>query len=236
MAVFTGRRTRRQIIDQALKKAGNTKILAEAREELSRILENLYVQHEWPWLYTETSLTLTASTALPTNFLKPDSAADTALRGTAVDGTADDWPILLVTPQEWRRRAIPRDETSERPDMAVVDYATSVLKPWPIPSTSVTALLVYKFLPSEVPAGTAGEITTYDANIPTFPYHGYLVDAVEAWALEYEHDPRAGMAFMKLKDSLGLILGTALPPDSNRAASLELDPAIFLTPVDVNTE
>lgn len=38
MAVFTGRRTRRQIIDQALKKAGNTKILAEARVELNRIL------------------------------------------------------------------------------------------------------------------------------------------------------------------------------------------------------
>jgi len=234
MAVYTGRRTRRQIIDQALKKVGNTKIVAEARVELARILENLYVQHEWPFLYAETSLTLTASTTLPTNFLKPDSAPDVALRITAIDGQVEDAPIFIVTPQEWRRRAIPRAETAERPEIAMVDYAASVLKPWPIPDTSVVALLVYKFLPTEIdPAST----TAFDADVPTFPYHGLLTDMMEQWGQEYEHNMvLAADAKGRVQVGLAAVLGTAIPPDSNRADRIELDPAIFGTPLACHEE
>ena len=233
MAVFTGRRTRRQIIDQALKKAGNTKILVEARVELARILERLYLEHEWPFLYTETSLTLTASTTLPTNFLKVESS-DTGLRGTAVDGVTDDWPIFIVTPTTWRRQAIPRTETAERPEFAMIDYATSVLKPWPVPSGSVTALLVYKYLPTELdPTST----TAYDADIPTFPYHGYLTDVLEQWAQEYEHNATAAQLLAaKNRESLAMLLGTAIPKDANQASSIELDPAIFGAAPRVNEE
>lgn len=233
MAVFTGRRTRLQIIDQALKKAGNTKILVEARVELNRIEESLYLQHEWPFLYKETTLTLTASTALPDDFLKVEQS-DTGLRGTAVDGTTDDWAILIVTPTEWRRQAIPRDATAERPEFAMIDYANSVVKPWPVPESSVTALLVYKHLPAEV--SPTVDVAVYDASIPLFPFHGLLTDFLEAWALEYEHDPRASQAFMKNKDSLALVLGNAIPKDANQAASIELDPAIFLSTPAVNKE
>ena len=230
MAVFPGRRTRRQIIDQALKKAGNTKILVEARVELARILEQLYHQYEWPFLYAETSLTLTASTALPADFLKVESP-DTGLRGTAIDGAVEDFSILIVQPTEWRRRAVPRAETATRPDIAMIDYGAAVIKPWPVPESTVTALLVYKALPAEVdPAVTA----TYDADIPRFPFHGFLTDAVEVWALEYEHDPRATVAAVRLREHLSRILGTAIPPDANRASSIELDPGIFSTPAYVH--
>jgi hypothetical protein len=226
MAVFTGRRTRRQIIDQALKKAGNTKIIVEARIELARILENLYLQHEWPFLYTETTLTLSASTSLPSNFLKTESS-DTGLRVTSVDSVTQDSPIQIVTPTEWRRMAIPRDATATTPDIAMVDYGASVIKPWPVPIGLVQALLVYKFLPGEVdPADTV----TFDANIPTFPFHGLLTDYVEAWALEYEHNPAAQMLFMKNKDSLSMVLGTAIPRDANQSNAIELDPQFFSTP------
>jgi len=233
MAVFTGRRTRRQIIDQALKKAGNTKILVEARVELARILERLYLEHEWPFLYTETTLALTASTTLPTDFLKVESS-DTGLRGTAVDGVTEDFPILIVTPTEWRRRAIPRAETAERPDIAMVDYATSTLKPWPIPETTVTALLVYKKLPAEIdPTNTA----VYDVDVPTFPYHGYLTDEVERWALNYEKDYNASSlkATENARD-LAMLLGTAIPKDANQAAEIELDPGIFMPVPHYNEE
>lgn len=232
MAVFTGRRTRRQIIDAGLKKAGNTKILAEARVKLARMLEDLYVQHEWPFLYTEVAVTVTASTALPSDFLKVEES-DTGLRGTAVDGTVDDWSIRIVQPTEWRRMAIPRDETADRPDFAMIDYANGVLKPWPIPEGTVTALLVYKYLPAEVDPGDA---TVFDANIPTFPYHGLLEDMVEEWALDYDHSPRAQVKRVENQAALSMVLGTAIPRDANKAADIPLDPSIFFTPARVNEE
>lgn len=233
MAVFTGRRTRRQIIDQALKKAGNSKILAEARVELGRIIENLWLEHEWPFSYRETALVLVASTTLPTDFLKVESS-DTGLRGTSVDGVVDDWPILIVTPTEWRRRAIPRAETAERPDFAMVNYSTSTLLPWPIPEGTVRAVLVHKFLLAEVdPADTA----TFDADIPLFPYHGYLTDALELWAHQYEHNTtQAAMREAGNARALSNLLANAIPRDANQASTLELDPAIFSTPPRVNEE
>lgn len=224
MAVFAGRRTRRQIIDQALKKAGNTKILAEARVELARILERLYLEHEWPFLYTDAVLTLAAFTTLPTNFLKVESS-DTGLRGQSVDGVTDDFSILIVTPTEWRRQAIPRDETATRPEIAMIEYGTSLLRPWPAPEGTVSALLVYKFLPTEV---DPDDTVTFDLDVPLFPYHGYLTDEVERWALNYEKD--YGAAQLKASENqnaLSLILGTAIPKDANQAAALELDPGIF---------
>lgn len=233
MAVFTGRRTRRQILDAALEKAGNVKIRALARVELLRIEERLYLEHEWPFLYTEATLTLTASTALPVNFLKVESS-DTGLRGLTVDGVTEDFSILLVSPTEWRRAAIPRDETSQRPEFAMIDYAGSLLKPWPVPEGTVTALLVYKYLPTE-PDVT--DTTTYDASVPTFPYHGYLTDAVEEWALNYEKDYGAAQVKQSQnRTALGMILGTAIQRDANQASQLELDPAIFSTPFRVNEE
>ena len=227
MTVYAGRRTRRQLIDQALTVVGNTKIVTQARVELARILEDLYVQHEWPWLYTETTLTLVAETSLPTDFLKVESE-DTGLRGTAVDGETDDWPIYVIGPTEWRRQAIPRDQTSDRPQIAMIDYAQSILKPWPVPESSVTALLVYKALPADVdPADTA----TYDADVPMFPYARYLEAALEAWGFGYEKDMRS----KALKDAenakmLSELLALAIPRDANQAASLELDPVTYLRP------
>lgn len=228
MAVFTGRRTHRQIIDQALKKVGNTKILVEARVELNRILERLYLEHEWPFLYEEASLTLTSSTALPTDFLKVESP-DTGLRGTAVNGVTEDWPILIVTPTAWRRQAIPRAETATHPDIAMIDYAEGVLKPWPIPESTVTALLVYKKLPAE---SDPTDTTTFDAATPTFPYAGLLSDLLEQWGHEYEHNSQAAQLLAaKNARSLSMILGIANPPDTNQADTIELDAGIFATPL-----
>ena len=225
MPVFTGHLTRRQIIDQALKKAGPTKVLVEARLELADRLEKLYVQHEWPFLYQEASLTLTASTALPDRFLQPDADPETALRVTAVDGVTEDHPILLVTPQEWRRRAIPRAETATVPDIAMIDFTTNVLKPWPIPESSVVALLVYKQLPAHI---APTDIATFDADTPVFPYSGVLVAWMEKWAFEYDHNTTQALAAeARYKDELARALGMANPLGTNRSDSIPLDPATF---------
>lgn len=234
MAVFTGRRTRRQIIDQALKKVGNVKILAEARVALADILENLYLEHEWPFLYHEASLTLTASTALPTGFVKADSSSDTALRVATVDGVAEDRPILIVSPQEWRRTAIPRDADAETPDIAMIDYTSAVLKPWPVPSTSCVATLVYKKLPTAI---DPAETSEFDADVPIFPYHGLLTDRMEQWGHEYEHNAaQAAMAGARAREQLAMVLGIANPPETNVAREIPLDPGLFGTPARVNEE
>jgi hypothetical protein len=239
--VFVGRRTRRQIIDQALKKAGNTKIVGEARVELARVLETLYHNHAWPFLMAEASLSLVASTTLPSDFLEPAPQPDTCLQVTTIDGIENYQTVLLVTPEEWRRHAKPRNETGECPIIAMVDYRDGVLKTWPVAETAVVALFTYKALPAEVvvpnpDAPVDAEVTTYDANVPTFPHHGYLTDVIEAWALEYENDSLAPLRRQQCSQTLAGILAKAFPPSSAVGDSIPLDPALFGTPLRVHEE
>lgn len=232
-AVFTGRWTRGTIIDQALKRVGNVKIKALARDRLNRILEELYSQWEWPFLYkvysftfpggnTGGQLTIYASAALPADFLKTEHET-AGLRITTVDGNPQSFPVVEVDPVNFRRRAVPYDQESQRPLVYYVSYGERLIYFWPRPIQACGATLIYKFLPPDMPLTDA---TAYDADIPLYPWGGHLSMEVEAWACQYDRDPRMDQARQEANSAFDNIRNIALPRASQEP-SLPLDPTVF---------
>ncbi len=240
-AVFTGRWTRATIITQALERAGNVKIKHLARDRLNRILEELYTQWEWPFLYKVFSLTfpsgntggqitIYASFSLPSDFLKTEQET-TGLRIIAQDGLTVDFPVIEVDPVQFRRRAIPHDLEGQRPLMYYCSYAEQVAYFWPKPTfVSNQAQLIYKFLVPEVAigSGAASDPVTqaYDAEIPLFPWGGFLSMAVEQWALDYDDNPKAGPKQQEVNATFDNIRNIAMPRASQEM-NIPLDPLMF---------
>ena len=237
-AVFTGRWTRGTILDQALERVGNVKIKHLGRDRLNRILEELYTQWEWPFLYKVTQLgipsgntggqlTLYPSFSLPSDFLKTEEET-TGLRIATVDGIVRDKPIAEIDPVQFRRRAIPHDATADVPRIWYASYAERIGYFWPAPTQAAIANLIYKFLPEDQPIGTGSDAvtTTYDADIPLFPWGGYLSMEVEYWARQYDQDPNAQQTRRDCDASLEMIRQVALPRQSQESV-LPLDPLTF---------
>jgi len=224
MPLPTGRLSRGTIISEALKKAGNTKLTAAARIKLNRILENLYLEYDWPWLTAAGAFSIGgASFALPGDFLKP--ADDAALYVTSVNGVAVRHEVREVD-RETYERVLTTDTTADRPTFWCVDYTNSLGLVYPTPVAPVSATLRYKTLPADV---DVIQTAAYDADIPTFPYHNYLIDAVYQYALEHDEDLRANEELAKLKLSLAQIRGTSNPLRS-QPQTIPLEPSRFRTP------
>jgi hypothetical protein len=226
MAIPAGRLKRGDILRSALQRAGNTKLMvapagqpALARVKLNRILEGLYNEHDWPFLWTEAPVSVGAQFTLPADFLQ----------------SRDDWGLSYVRSDGMRRGVAEVDRytfdtrgrnlraTCEDPLIWTADRARGIGRVWPTPLTALQATLHYKFLPADV---DPLDPVTYDADVPLFPWHDYLIDALYQWALDYEQDPRA-LGFAQLNAArLAQIRGTALPPRS-RERTLPLDPQVF---------
>lgn len=240
-AVFTGRWSRGTILNQALEKVGNDSIRHLARGRLNRILEELYSQWEWPFLYkvatftfptgnTGGALTLYASQSLPSDFLKTEHET-TGLRITAVDGVVQNFPVVEIDPVAFRRRAIPSDRETARPLIYYVSYAEQFIYFWPRPTQSCQATFIYKHLPADVPEGTGATgdpvTTAYDADIPLYPWGGHLAMEVEAWGQQYEQNSqRAAEVRQEANAAFDNIRNIALPRGSQEP-TVPLDPTIF---------
>lgn len=237
-AVFTGRWTRGTIITQALERVGNIKTKHLLRDRLNRILEELYTQWEWPFLYKVSSvafpsgntggqLTLYASFTLPSDFLKTETET-TGLRIATVDGLVRDFPVIEVDPISFRRQAIPHDAVGDVPRIWYPSYAERIGYFYPTPMQAAIGNLVYKFLPADQPIGSGSDAvtTTYDADIPLFPWGGYLSMECEYWARQYDQDPMAQMTRQDCNNSLDMIRQVALPRQSQETV-LPLDPLVF---------
>lgn len=237
-AVFTGRWSRGTILDQALARAGNAKVRHLARDRLNRILEELYSQWEWPFLYKPSTftfpagntgglMTLYASVATPSDFLKTEHET-TGLRITSIDGAVRSVPVVEMDPISFRKRAIPTDQEGQRPIIYYVSYSEQVLYFWPRPTQSCVATMVYKFLPADVPIGTGSDAVTtaYDADIPLYPWGGHLSMEIEAWTLQYDENPRAQEVRAEASSAFDQIRNIALPRDSQEP-TIPYDPRIF---------
>ena len=87
----------------------------------------------------------------------------------------------------------------------------------------LSALLRYRRLPVEpLPADEP-------ADVPVFPYHNYLVQAVFVFALEHERDARAQQEAASRDTLLSLIRRGQAPLRSQRS-DIPLDPLVFRTP------
>jgi len=221
------RMRRRDIIDQGLQRIGNNteSLRKQARIKLNRILQDLYLQWDWPFLWTTVPITVPTNGvfALPTDFLKPED--DQALVLVSTMGTQYLLPLQEVDHLMFAQVARPGTEAT-LPRLWTMDYATKTGQVWPRPVDTCAATLRYKRLPPDVPETPT---QPYDDDIPAFPWDAYLIDAIVQWGMEYEADPRANDQLAKNREQLAMIRGATWPERSFRS-TVPLDPTVFTTP------
>jgi hypothetical protein len=214
------RMNRGDIITQALQRVGNTtnQLRIQARIRLNRILQDLYLQWDWPFLWRTASVTIAPDGrfALPVGFLKCEDDQALTLAGRPLQ------ELDHLTYAQLARAGV----VATQPRIWTIDYAEQVGHVWPSPAAGAGATLRHKILPPDVAVDPP---STYDADIPTFPWDTYLTDAVLQWAMEYEVDPRANDQLLKNREQLGLIRGATWPERSYRP-TIPLDPTVFTTP------
>lgn len=229
MATPTGRLTRGTIIDQAQRLAANTStsLKGEMRVWLNLELQDLYSQWDWPFILTTTTLTLSGLTfALPADFWR--SQDDDALQITAVDGIAQRYRrVPEVDLQRYWRQYDP-DTTNTTPLLWAADRSNDVGRLWPTSTAAVSAQLRYK---RHVPDVATTPTATYDADLPIFPWHSYLVAKLYAMVLQWDEKPMAADALARADGMLARIRGVALPRKSVSDV-VPLDPDTFLPPFE----
>jgi hypothetical protein len=215
------------IITRALTRIGNNtnSLQAQARVTLNRVLQDLYLQWDWPFLWRMLPVTIPPSGIfpLPANFVKPED--DQALLVTGSGGISYTHPVQEVDHLHFERLGSPAAEAT-LPTVWTIDYGTASGRVYPRPMSACAATLRHKWLPPDVAPEPLGP---YNADVPTFPWDNYLQDAIVQWGMEYEADPRANDQLMKNREMLALMRGATWPERSFRS-TIPLDPTFFTTP------
>lgn len=219
-----GRYTRQRIRDLALNRAGNRALDADATDFLSQHLFELYTLADWPFLYVSAPLTITGVTVdLPADFLSIQD--DHGMQVLAVDGHATPNTFVAeLSPEELAARSGPGMQGGAPPSFYAISRSATQASFSPDPSGhSISALVRYRRLPPEpLPAAEPGDI-------PVFPYHNYLVQAVYVFALEHERDARAQQE-AAVRDNLLASIRRGQAPLRSQRSDIPLDPLIFRTP------
>lgn len=217
-----GRYTRQQICDLALNRAGNRSLDRDAKLWLGQTLFDLYTLYDWPFLCVAQAMTITGPAfALPTDFMAAQD--DVALRPTSWDGQGfAGRPLLELDRATFDQHAA--EGSGGVPLYWHADRANNLGLVAPDPAGhALWATLRYKRLPPE-PAAAAEA-----ADVPVFPWHTYLVQAVYVTALQHERDARALPAKLELDAMLATIRRGAFPLRT-QAPTIPLDPTVFSTP------
>jgi hypothetical protein len=219
-----GRYTRQKIRDLALNRAGNRALDADAADFLAQHLFELYTLADWPFLYVAAPLVVTGPTVdLPADFMTAQD--DHAFQIVAIDGAPQaNCFALELSPEELTATAAPAGTSRGVPQYWAVSRSdmTASLAPDPT-GRRIDVRLRYKRLPPDpLPA-------LEPADVPVFPYHNYLVQAVYVFALEHERDARAQAEAATRDNLLGMIRRGAAPLRSQRA-DIPLDPTVFGRP------
>jgi len=220
-----GRYTRQKIRDLALNRAGNRALDADAADFLAQHLFELYTLADWPFLYVSAPLVLTGATVdLPVDFVTPQD--DHAFQIVAIDGAPQaNCFAVEVAPEQLAACAAPAGATSHGvPTYWAVSRSDTTATVAPDPTgRRIDVLLRYRRLPPEpLPADEP-------ADVPVFPYHNYLVQAVYTFALEHERDARA-LQEAGVRDNLLTMIRRGASPIRSQRADIPLDPLIFGRP------
>jgi hypothetical protein len=217
-----GRYTRQKIRDLALNRAGNRALDADAADFLAQHLFELYTLADWPFLYVSAPLVLSGPTVdLPADFMTAQD--DHAFQLVAIDGAPQaNCFAVEVSPEELTAMAAPTAHGV--PQYWAVSRSDTTARVAPDPTgRRIDVLLRYKRLPPEpLPA-------VEPADIPVFPYHNYLVQAVYVFALEHERDARA-QAEAASRDTLLAMIRRGAAPLRSQRADIPLDPLVFGRP------
>jgi hypothetical protein len=218
-----GRYTRQRIRDLALNRAGNRALDAEAKDWLAQHLFELYTLADWPFLYVSAGVTISGPTfALPDDFVTPQD--DHALEIVSVDGQATGGNFVAeVSPEHLTALA-------QGGGHGTPPYAWSVSRsdrighvfPDPVGHVVVGTIRYRRLPPDPLPAEEP-------TDVPVFPFHNYLVQAVYVFALEHERDARAVQA-AGVRDQLMQMIRRGTAPLHSQRADIPLDPLVFGTP------
>lgn len=223
-AIPTGQMTRLQIRDLALNRAGNRALATDAISWLAEILFDLATLWDWPFLMVTTTVTITGPTFdLPSGadgafYQTQDDAGLKPLTwdGQTVGGAT---PILEVDRQTFDVGHDPNG--FGQPIFWTVDRSGGVGYVSPNPTGhTLTAQLRYKRVPFAVAAADEA------ADVPWFPWHNYLVQAVYCEALQHEKDPRVTEA-VALREQMFDRIRRGSSPRMAQHATIPLDPTVF---------
>lgn len=170
--------TRDQIVDTALKQAGNTSITDLANTWLNNILDRLYEDYHWP--FQEKTTTGTLAQGATTVSLPSDYADVWNEYGLKIEDSDGKFQPLLIRDADYLDTLVD-PSVQGPPEIAIVDLKARTWRPYPLPGKAYTWHLRYKFKPARLTGNTA----------PEFPNDQLLIDAVYTLALKYEDDDRA---------------------------------------------
>jgi len=218
-----GRYTRQKIRDLALNRAGNRALDADAADFLAQHLFELYTLADWPFLYWVSEVTFSGENFdLPDDYITPQD--DHGLRVLAVDGQPRVDAFVTEVAHETFASLRAGGATGVPPVYFTVVRSVGQIGVWPNPAGhQVTVRLRYRRLPPEpLPADEPSDI-------PVFPYHNYLVQAVYVFALEHERDSRA-LQEAGVRDNLLAMIRRGASPLRSQRADIPLDPLVFGRP------
>jgi len=208
-----------------LNRAGNRALDADAADFLAQHLFELYTLADWPFLYVSAPLVVTGPTVdLPVDFVAAQD--DHAFQVIAIDGApVADYFVAEVAPEQLAALGGPPGSSAGGiPIYWAVSRSdtTALLAPDPT-GRRLDVLLRYKRLPPEpLPAAEP-------TDVPVFPYHNYLVQAVYVFALEHERDARA-LQEAGVRDNLLAMIRRGASPVRSQRADIPLDPLVFGRP------
>jgi len=167
------------LISTALKKLGNETITTDAEVWLLNVLDRLYEDYKWPFLEKIATGNLTPSQSsvdLPADFDCPwdnDSFQ-------VIDSSGAHIPLTFTT--QYGQDLITSPSTTGTPQAALINLQSMTWRPYPLPNTSYTYQVRYKYKPER--------IDPYATFTPVFPNDQIVIQALFVEGLQHEDDDR----------------------------------------------
>jgi hypothetical protein len=168
------------LIATALKKLGNETITEDAQVWIGTILDRLYEDFQWPFLEKVATGTLTSgqsSVNLPSDFDSPWDEDSFVV----INSTGGRRALRFFT--QYEQDLLTNPNTPGTPGSALLDLNAMTWRPFPLPNTSYTWQVRYRYKPVE-------NSVTYATFTPVFPNDAIIIQALYVEGLNHEDDDR----------------------------------------------
>lgn len=194
-----------------------------AYRQLRVVLNELYLQYEWPFLATGTNLAVAGrENTLPLDFWRVQFANPLIL----LDGSQRHM-IHHLSPDQFFRH-MRQTSGSARPTYWTIDKSRSSFYVDPIPDKGYLCEFHYYRRPN-FDADDAPDKLTDPTDIVRMPHSELLIEKLMAWYYRVQDDARYPTAKQEAGEMLSRIRA-ASDDDRDAAAAIPLDPLIFSTP------
>ena len=170
------------LISTALKKLGNETITADAEVWIFNILDRLYEDFKWPFLEkiaTGNLIASQSSVSLPSDFQEPWDVDSFVL----VDSNGAYHKLDFITQYDQDLFANPA--LTGCPQVALINLQAMTWRPYPLPATSYSYQVRYKYKPvTDAYTGSYANFT------PVFPNDKIIIQSLFVEGLQHEDDDR----------------------------------------------